>query len=223
MLWRSFPFRGFGTLPNKQFSTDAPQRRGRKYGKGYSFPMLAKNVFPHFLQCRNAHFLPKQGKRKTPQSATLQSIPIKTKTRELYSPVVSSLASSMPLAVADTIFKSFSLMPSSMVSSWRRRVDFSCSVPGKRTGLPIHQARLQAHTKSVNLGAARCSQWTQYSAAQCSTCPLTDCAIFPLLFLLLNGLPESLKIKLFFTLLHSHFTQLHFTVHLFFGIWLHIA
>ena len=42
----SFPFRGFGTLPNKQFSTDAPQRRRAKIRKGYPFPMLAKKLSP---------------------------------------------------------------------------------------------------------------------------------------------------------------------------------
>ena len=39
-------------------------------------------------------------------------------------------------------------------------------VPGKRTGLLIHQAGLQAHIKSVNLGAAPCSQCSQGSAAR---------------------------------------------------------
>ena len=33
-----------------------------------------------------------------------------------------------------------------------------------------------------------------------------------------NGLPESLKIKFFFVLLHSHFTQLHCIFHLPFEI-----
>ena len=37
--------------------------------------------------------------------------------------------------------------------------------------------------KSVNLGAARCSQWTRYIGAQYSVYRLTDCVIFPLLFL----------------------------------------
>lgn len=49
--------------------------------------------------------------------------------------------------------------------------------------LPIRQAGLQAHTKSANLGAARCFQWTRYIAAQCSAYPLTGCGKFPLLFL----------------------------------------
>lgn len=43
-------------------------------------------------------------------------------------------------------------------------------------------------------------------------------AIIPLLSCCFNGLPESLKIKFFFVLLHSHFTQLHFTIHLPFEI-----
>ena len=42
----SFPFRGFGTLPNKPFSTDVPQRRRAKIRKGYPFPMLAKKLSP---------------------------------------------------------------------------------------------------------------------------------------------------------------------------------
>ena len=41
----------------------------------------------------------------------------------------------------------------------------------------------EAHTKSANLGAVRCSQWTRYIAAQCSAYPLTDCGKSPLLFL----------------------------------------
>mgnify|MGYP003008017210 CR=1 FL=1 len=51
-------------------------------------------------------------------------------------------------------------------------------VPGKRTGLLIRQAGLQAHTKSVNLGVARCSQWTRYIGAQYSAYRLTDCVIW---------------------------------------------
>ena len=47
----------------------------------------------------------------------VRAMRVQTKTRELYSPVLSLLASSMPLAVADMIFKSVSLIVSSMVSS----------------------------------------------------------------------------------------------------------
>ena len=66
----SFPFRGFGTLPNKQFSTDAPQRGRGKYGSGYPLPMLATNVFiPYALipYYGEKAILPNFRKRKTLQ------------------------------------------------------------------------------------------------------------------------------------------------------------
>jgi hypothetical protein len=57
----SFPFRGFGTLPNKQFSTDAPQRgRGNEPSppawtsktKGF-YPVLSfSRFFSHFYPLR---------------------------------------------------------------------------------------------------------------------------------------------------------------------------
>ena len=68
----SFPFRGFGTLPNKQFSTDAPQRGRGKYGSGYPLPMLATNVFiPYALipYYGEKAILPNFRKRKTLQSS----------------------------------------------------------------------------------------------------------------------------------------------------------
>ena len=61
----SFPFRGFGTLPNKQFSTDAPQRGRGKYGSGYTLPMLATNVFiPYALLRSYARFCQTSAKEK---------------------------------------------------------------------------------------------------------------------------------------------------------------
>ena len=60
----SFPFRGFGTLPNKQFSTDAPQRRRAKIRKGYPFPMLATKVFPYFLLRSYTRFCQTSAKEK---------------------------------------------------------------------------------------------------------------------------------------------------------------
>ena len=66
----SFPFRGFGTLPNKPFSTDAPQRGRGKYGSGYPLPMLATNVFiPYALipYYGEKAILPNFRKRKTLQ------------------------------------------------------------------------------------------------------------------------------------------------------------
>ena len=47
----SFPFRGFGTLPNKQFSTDAPQRGRGKYGSGTRFLCLLRmflSLMPYY-------------------------------------------------------------------------------------------------------------------------------------------------------------------------------
>ena len=84
--------------------------------KGYPFPMLAKKLIPTLPTTLEKAKMTDFCKRKTPQSATFQNI-LYEETRELYSPVVSLLASSIPFAVADRIFKSFSLMPSSMVSS----------------------------------------------------------------------------------------------------------
>ena len=60
----SFPFRGFGTLPNKQFSTDAPQRRRAKIRKGYPFPMLAMKVFSYSLLQQKAPFCQTYAKEK---------------------------------------------------------------------------------------------------------------------------------------------------------------
>ena len=66
----SFPFRGFGTLPNKPFSTDAPQRGRAKIRKWYPLPMLATNVFiPYALipYYGEKAILPNFRKRKTLQ------------------------------------------------------------------------------------------------------------------------------------------------------------
>ena len=74
----SFPFRGFGTLPNKQFSTDAPQRGRGKYGSGYPLPMLATNVFiPYALLRSYARFCQPSAKEKrcNPQKKITSSRP----------------------------------------------------------------------------------------------------------------------------------------------------
>lgn len=72
-------------------------------------------------------------------------------TRESYSPA-SLLASSIPLAVADRIFKSFSLMSSSMVSSCRRRVDFFCSRSGKKNWSTDTSSSVTSSYKICKLG-----------------------------------------------------------------------
>ena len=112
----SFPFRGFGTLPNKQFSTDARSAGGRKYGKGTPFLCLLRNFLPLSLLHGKSDFA-KAGQKKNAANCDVSNCFFYEETRELYSPVISLLASSIPFAVADRIFKSFSLMPLSMVSS----------------------------------------------------------------------------------------------------------
>ena len=74
----SFPFRGFGTLPNKQFSTDAPQRGRAKIRKWVpasyacyecfyplgSYPLLRRiNNFAKLTQKKNAAIFKKRLQR----------------------------------------------------------------------------------------------------------------------------------------------------------------
>ena len=78
--------------------------------------MLAKKVFSSLITTTE---LPVCQKAQKKNAAILRRFIhfMQTNTRELYSPVLSLLASSMPFAVADMIFKSVSLIVSSMVSS----------------------------------------------------------------------------------------------------------
>jgi len=127
----SFPFfRGFGTLPNKQFSTDAPQRRRAKIRKGYPFPMLATNVFiPYALLRSYARFCQTSAKEKrcNPQKKiTTLSKPYSILTDTSYLPSVST--SAISFAVALTIRMPVSLIPSRSASSCRRCVFFSGGV-----------------------------------------------------------------------------------------------
>ena len=76
MRSRSFPFfRGFGTLPNKQFSTDTRQCRRAKIRKGYPFPMLAKKLSPFIPTTEETLILLNLRKRKTLQSAKITTLP----------------------------------------------------------------------------------------------------------------------------------------------------
>ena len=126
----SFPFRGFGTLPNKQFSTDAPQRGRGKYGSGYPRPMLATNVFiPYALLRSYARFCQTSAKEKrcNPQKKiTTLSKPYSILTDTSYLPSVST--SAISFAVALTIRMPVSLIPSRSASSCRRCVFFSGGV-----------------------------------------------------------------------------------------------
>ena len=120
----SFPFRGFGTLPNKQFSTDAPQRRRAKIRKGYPFPMLAMKVFPYSLLQRKAPFCQTYAKEKRCNLKKITTLP---------KPIQFSFSTSaISFAVAVTIRMPLSLMLSSSVSSCRLCVDFSAVLSGKK-------------------------------------------------------------------------------------------
>ena len=66
----SFPFRGFGTLPNKPFSTDAPQRGRAKIRKWVPASYACYECFyPLCLTTELCPVLPNFRKRKTLQSS----------------------------------------------------------------------------------------------------------------------------------------------------------
>ena len=112
------PFRseGLGHFPTSNFQPTRRSAGGRKYGKGTPFLCLLRNFLPLSLLHGKSDFA-KAGQKKNAANCDVSNCFFYEETRELYSPVVSLLASSIPFAVADRIFKSFSLMPSSMVSS----------------------------------------------------------------------------------------------------------
>ena len=111
-----FHSEGLGHFPTSNFQPTHRRTGGRKYGKGYSFPMLAKKVFSSLTTTTKFPVCQKSAKENAAILRRFNHF-MQTKTRELYSPVLSLLASSMPFAVADMIFKSVSLIVSSMVSS----------------------------------------------------------------------------------------------------------
>ena len=86
------------------------------YGKSIVFRKLLTPQLLIALLHGKSDFA-KAGQKKNAANCDVSNCFFYEETRELYSPVVSLLASSIPFAVADRIFKSFSLMPSSMVSS----------------------------------------------------------------------------------------------------------
>ena len=129
----SFPFRGFGTLPNKQFSTDAPQRgRGGNTEVGTRFLCLLRmflSLMPLCLTTELCPVLPNFRKRKTLQSSkkiTTLSKPCSLVTDTFHLPSVST--SAISFAVALTIRMPVSLIPSRSASSCRRCVFFSGGV-----------------------------------------------------------------------------------------------
>ncbi|MDU9051366.1 MAG: hypothetical protein E6X36_00870, partial [Clostridioides difficile] len=69
-----FRFEGLGHFPTSNFQPTRRRAGGRKYGKGYSFPMLAKKLYPFISTTEETLILPKQDKRKTLQSAKITTL-----------------------------------------------------------------------------------------------------------------------------------------------------
>ena len=75
------PFRseGLGHFPTGNFQPTHRRAGGRKYGKGYSFPMLAKKVFylfcPYFPLRRKSHFAELMQKKKRCNLKKITTLP----------------------------------------------------------------------------------------------------------------------------------------------------
>lgn len=80
------PFRSEGLrhFSTSNFKSTHRRAGGRKYGKGYSFPMLATKLYPLLPTTPGTANLTNFPKRKTPQSATLQSLYINKNERTLF-------------------------------------------------------------------------------------------------------------------------------------------
>ena len=124
----SFPFRGFGTLPNKQFCRRCRRAGRAKYGSGYPLPMLAKKVFyllyPYFPLRRKSHFAELIQKKNVVILKRLQRFLKSIFNFNGRSHLSSFSTSLISFAVAVTIRIPLSLMVSSNVSSCRRCVFF---------------------------------------------------------------------------------------------------
>ncbi|MDU3063823.1 MAG: hypothetical protein E7B36_10990, partial [Clostridioides difficile] len=74
-----FRFEGLGHFPTSNFQPTHRRARGRKYGKGYSFPMLAKKVFylfcPYFPLRRKSHFAELMQKKKRCNLKKITTLP----------------------------------------------------------------------------------------------------------------------------------------------------
>ena len=126
--FHSFPFRGFGTLPNKQFCRRCRRAERAKYGSGYPLPMLAKKVFyllyPYFPLRRKSHFAELIQKKNVVILKRLQRFLKSIFNFNGRSHLSSFSTSLISFAVAVTIRIPLSLIVSSNVSSCRRCVFF---------------------------------------------------------------------------------------------------
>ena len=75
---------GLGHFPTSNFQPTHRRAGERKYGKGYSFPMLATKLYPLLPTTPGTANLTNFPKRKTPQSATFQSLCINKNERTLF-------------------------------------------------------------------------------------------------------------------------------------------
>ena len=69
-----FHSEGLGHFPTSNFQPTHRRTGGRKYGKGYSFPMLAKKVFSSLTTTTKLPVCQKSAKEKRRNPATLQSL-----------------------------------------------------------------------------------------------------------------------------------------------------
>ena len=66
--YKKWSYDSLGHFPTSNFQPTHRRTGGRKYGKGYSFPMLAKKVFSSLTTTTKLPVCQKKCKRKTPQS-----------------------------------------------------------------------------------------------------------------------------------------------------------
>ncbi|PBH46673.1 hypothetical protein BGU90_19840, partial [Clostridioides difficile] len=69
-----FHSEGLGHFPTSNFQPTHRRTGGRKYGKGYSFPMLATKVFSSLITTTKLPVCQKRAKEKRRNPATLQSL-----------------------------------------------------------------------------------------------------------------------------------------------------
>ena len=128
----SFPFRGFGTLPNKPFSTDAPQRGRGKIRKWVPASYACYECFyplgSYHLLRRKSDFAKLTQKKNAAISKKITTLskPYVILTDTFHLPSAST--SAISFAVALTIRMPVSLIPSRSASSCRRCVFFSGGV-----------------------------------------------------------------------------------------------
>ena len=127
-----FHSEGLGHFPTSNFQPTHRRTGGRKYGKGYSFPMLAKKVFyllcPYFPLRRKNHFAELMQKKNAAISKKITTLP-KIHIQFCRTFLLSSFSTSeISFAVAVTIRMPLSLISSSRASSCRRFVSFPTGV-----------------------------------------------------------------------------------------------